>query len=86
MSVIVASHPDGDIAYVAKDFETAVDIFFKNHYFNPDEPILIGDQWTTLIEFFGDDVIDMMKHEWDLIDFNEFWNPDMYFTQVDYYE
>ena len=38
---------------------------------------------TTLEEYFGEDCVDMMVEEWDMIDFNEFWNGDFCIAEIE---
>ena len=44
----------------------------------------IDDKYTTLEEYFGEEVCDMMSDNWDIDDFNEFWEPNFWMEEVDY--
>ena len=63
---------------LAKSYNLAVNYLFGSCYISENEEIMIDGQYTTLKEYFGEDVVDMMACEWNEIDFNEFWNGDFY--------
>ena len=76
MKVFVLTDADGSTLLAAKDYHTAVAHLFGDRYISEKEEIYIDNEWTTLEEYFGEDVVDMMTNIWDIDDFNEFWSGD----------
>ncbi len=78
MKVYVAFNPNtfNSIICIAESYKAAVKHLFDFHWISPKDEILIENQMTTLEEYFGEECVDMMTEEWDMTDFNEFWNGD----------
>ena len=76
MKVIAVYDSDGCLLYVAKNYKTAVGILFNNYYISETDELMIDGEWTTLKDYFGGDIFDIMTNTWDIDDFNEFWNGD----------
>ena len=83
MKVYIAFNPNTNIICAAESYKAAVKHLFNFHWINPKEEILIEDQTTTLEEFFGEECVDMMVEEWDMTDFNEFWNGDFWIEEME---
>ena len=73
-----------DVLFAAKDYRTAVQTLFGDKWISTKEEIVIDNEYTTLIDYFGEDVCDMMSDNWDIDDFNEFWARDFWMEEVDY--
>lgn len=84
--VNVYSGKTNNIIFAAKDYTIAVQTLFGNRWISTKEEILIEDKYTTLEEYFGEDVCDMMAFSWDIDNFNEFWEGDFWMEEVEYYD
>ena len=73
-----------DVLFAAKDYRTAVQTLFGDKWISTKEEIQIDNEWTTLEDYFGEEVCDMMSDDWDIDDFNEFWARDFWMEEVDY--
>ena len=77
MKVIVMYNGDGDTIGIAKDYETAINFLYQYDFIDSEDDIYIEGHWTTLKDFFGEeDCGAMMRDNWDIDMFNEFWNGD----------
>lgn len=85
MKVYVAFNPNAfnAIICIAESYKAAVKHLFDFHWISPKDEILIENQMTTLEEYFGEECIDMMAEEWDMTDFNEFWNGDFRIEEME---
>ena len=85
MKVYIAFNPNAfnSIICVAESYKAAVKHLFGFHWISPKDEILIENQMTTLEEYFGEECVDMMAEEWDMTDFNEFWNSDFWITEME---
>ena len=73
-----------DVLFAAKDYRTAVQTLFGDRWISTKEEIVIDNEYTTLENYFGEEVCDMMSDDWDIDDFNEFWARDFWMEEVDY--
>ena len=80
----VYSDRTNDVLFAAKDYRTAVQTLFGNKWISTKEEIQIDNEWTTLEDYFGEEVCDMMSDNWDIDDFNTFWARDFWMEEVDY--
>ena len=80
----VYSDRTNDVLFAAKDYRTAVQTLFGDKWISTKEEIQIDNEWSTLEEYFGEEVCDMMSDDWDIDDFNEFWESDFWMEEVDY--
>ena len=85
MKVYIAFNPNAfnSIICVAESYKAAVKHLFGFHWISPKDEILIENQMTTLEEYFGEECVDMMAEEWDMTDFNEFWNSDFWIIEME---
>ncbi len=85
MKVYVAFNPNAfnAIICVAESYKAAVKHLFDFHWISPKDELVIEDEYTTLEEYFGEECIDMMVEEWDMTDFNEFWNGDFCIAEME---
>ena len=83
MKVYVAFNPNTDIICVAESYKAAVKHLFDFHWISPKDGMRIDNKYTTLEEYFGEECIDMMVEEWDMTDFNEFWNGDFWIEEME---
>ena len=85
MKVYVAFNPNtfNSIICIAESYKAAVKHLFDFHWISPKDEILIENQMTTLEEYFGVECVDMMVEEWDMTDFNEFWNSDFWIEEME---
>ena len=83
MKVYIASTPDVKIICIAESYKAAVKYLFDRHWISPKDELVIESQMTTLEEYFGEECVDMMAEEWDMTDFNEFWNSDFWITEME---
>lgn len=75
----------GDV-FAAKDYETAVKICFNKNWISINDEILIDNEYTTLKNYFGEEVYDIMSKTWEIDDFNEFWEGDLLMDEVEYFD
>ena len=80
----VYSDRTNDVLFAAKDYRTAVQTLFGDKWISTKEEIQIDNEWTTLEEYFGEEVCDMMSDDWDIDDFNTFWARDFWMEEVNY--
>lgn len=74
------------ILFAAEDYSVAVQTLFGNRWISTKEEIVIDNEYTTLEEYFGEDVCDMMAFSWDIDDFNTFWEGDFWMEEVEYFD
>ena len=72
------------VLFAAKDYRTAVQTLFGDKWISTKEEIVIDNEYTTLENYFGEEVCDMMSDDWDIDDFNTFWANDFWMEEVDY--
>ena len=82
----VYSNKNDSVIFAAKDYSVAVQNLFGNRWISIKEEIIIENEYTTLEEYFGEDVCDMMVSCWDIDNFNEFWKGDFWMKEVEYFD
>lgn len=83
MQVFVLFNSKNEIICIAESYKVAVDYLFGFHWISPKDELVIDNEVTTLEEYFGEECVDMMAEEWDMTDFNEFWNGDFWITEME---
>ena len=81
MKVYIAYNSEINDICIAESYKAAVNHLFAFHWINPKDEIRIDGQMTTLEEYFGKDCVDMITNEWDIEDFNEFWDGDYWISE-----
>lgn len=84
--VNVYSNKTDDVIFAAEDYSIAVQVLFGNVWISTKEEIVIDDEYTTLEDYFGEDVCDMMAFCWDIDNFNTFWEGDFWMEEVEYFD
>ena len=82
---VYSNRTDG-VIFAAEDYSIAVQVLFGNVWISTKEEIVIDDEYTTLEDYFGEDVCDMMAFCWDIDNFNEFWEGDFWMEEVEYFD
>ena len=80
----VYSDRTNDVLFAAKDYRTAIQTLFGDKWISTKEEIQIDNEYTTLENYFGEEVCDMMSDNWDIDDFNTFWANDFWMEEADY--
>lgn len=85
MSVILIYDEDVTLLGVAKNYKTAID-FLVNKGFLSDS-MQIYDQesnhYVRIDEYYGENWLDVIRDEWDVENFNEFWQSWLFLDEWD---
>ena len=75
MSVVLIYDEDVTLLGVAKNYKAAIDFLFNKGYLS--DSIQIYDQesnhYVRIDEYYGENWLDVIRDEWDVENFNEFW-------------
>ena len=85
MTVIQISEDNHGLIGIAKDYKSAIDFLFNNHWIEDSTEIWAGDfYYQRLDEALGEDWLDKMT-SWDVENFNDFWENSFLLTKTEVY-
>lgn len=75
MSVVLIYDEDVTLLGVAKNYKTAIDFLFNKGYLSDSLQIYDkkSNHYVRIDEYYGEDWLDVIRDEWDVENFNEFW-------------
>jgi hypothetical protein len=85
MSVVLIYDEDVTLLGVAKNCKAAVDFLFNKGYLS--DSMQIYDQesnhYVRIDEYYGENWLDVIRDEWDVENFNEFWHSWLFLEEWD---
>ena len=75
MSVVLIYDEDVTLLGVAKNYKTAIDFLVNKGYLSDSLQIYDkkSNHYVRIGEYYGEDWLDVIRDEWDVENFNEFW-------------
>ena len=88
MTVILVNEDNHGLLTVAKDYKSAVKFLINNRWIEDYTWVWneIDGSSVHLIELLGENAMDKMTEEWDIDNFNAFWDENFYLEEVKVYE
>ena len=88
MTVILVNEDNHGLLTVAKDYKSAVKFLINNRWIEDYTWVWneIDGSSVHLIELLGENAMDKMTEEWDIDNFNAFWDGNFYLEEVKVYE
>ena len=85
MSVVLIYDEDVTLLGVAKNYKAAVDFLLNKGYLS--DSMQIYDQesnhYVRIDEYYGENWLDVIRDEWDVENFNEFWQSWLFLDEWD---
>ena len=75
MSVVLIYDEDVTLLGVAKNYKTAIDFLVNKGYLSDSLQIYDkkSNHYVRIDEYYGEDWLDVIRDEWDVENFNQFW-------------
>ena len=87
MTVILVNEDNHGLLTVAKDYKSAIKFLIDNKWIRESTECWNEDgTYSRLDELLGEDVIDKMTEEWNIDDFNDFWEGTYLLNEIEVYE
>ena len=87
MTVILVNEINHGLLTIAKDYQSAVKFLFNQRWITERTEVWNGrNSWVQLIDEFLGDPLGVMLVEWDINDFNEYWDNSFYLEEMTVYE
>lgn len=85
MTVILINEDNHGLIGVANNYFNAVSWLIDNHWIDDNTEVWndASDQWEKLIDLQGEDWADRMRDEWDIDNFNYFWENSFSLNPID---
>ena len=88
MTVILVNEDNHGLLTVAENYKSAVKFLISNRWIEDYTWVWneIDGSSVHLIELLGENAMDKMTEEWDIDNFNAFWDGNFYLEEVEVYE
>jgi len=91
MNVILINEDNHGLIGVANNYYNAADWLIINDWISDTTEICIGEdehsyRWKPLKDVLGEDWEDKMLDQWDINDFNDYWEGSFYLERVEVYQ
>ena len=87
MKIILVNEECHGLIGVAKDYRAAIRFLIDKDWLNDFTEIWVRDyEYERLSEKLGEDWVDTMTENWNINDFNDFWEGSFYLEEEDLYE